>query len=78
MEDNAGKQNFPSYPFPVVGASGNIVGGRVLVCGGALKRYEGCTGDLVRSCERNVECVVTEGDANWCTGPKTTQCYFFK
>ena len=78
MEDNPTKQNFPSYPFPVVGASGNFVGGKVLVCGGALQRYEGCTGDLVRSCERNIECVVTEGDARWCTGPKTTQCYAFK
>ena len=42
--DNGGKQNFAPYEHPVVGAVGLFINGRILVCGGAIQKYEGCTG----------------------------------
>lgn len=76
--DNGGKQNFAPYTHPVVGAVGLFINGRILVCGGAIQRYEECTGSAPRSCKRNRECVETDGGATWCTGPKTTECRAYK
>ena len=76
--DNGGKQNFAPYEHPVVGAVGLFLNGRILVCGGAIQRYEGCTGSEPRYCKRNRECVETDGGATWCTGPKTTECRAYK
>jgi hypothetical protein len=75
---NPGKQNFAPYEFPVVGASGIFMNGRIIVCGGALERYEDCVGDGPRYCKRNRECVETDGEATWCTGPKTKECRVYK
>ena len=77
-EENGGKQNFAPYTHPVVGAVGMFINGRILVCGGAIQRYEECTGSGPRSCKRNRECVETDGGATWCTGPKTTECRAYK
>ena len=76
--DNGGKQNFAPYEHPIVGAVGLFINGRILVCGGAIQRYEGCTGREPRYCKRNRECVETDGGATWCTGPKTTECRAYK
>ena len=76
--DNKGKENFPPYEIPVVGAFGMFINGRVMVCGGAIQRYEDCVGDAPRTCQRNRECVETDGGAKWCTGPKTTECRVYK
>ena len=76
--DNGGKQNFAPYEHPVVGAVGLFINGRILVCGGAIQKYEGCTGSGPRYCKRNRECVETDGGATWCTGPKTTECRAYK
>ena len=78
QNENPAMQNFAPYEFPVVGASGTFINGKIIVCGGALQRYEGCVGNGPRSCKRNVECVVTDGDAKWCTGPKTNDCRIYK
>ena len=29
------------------------------------------------TCDRNIECVTTSGNAKWCTGPKMKDCYIF-
>ena len=29
------------------------------------------------SCDRNIECVTTAGNAKWCTGPKMKDCYTY-
>ena len=26
-------------------------------------------------CDTNIECVHTQGEARWCTGPKISECY---
>ena len=28
-------------------------------------------------CQRNIECVETNGGSMWCTGPKIKQCYTY-
>ena len=53
--------------------------GSTVICGGARSTYENCAthaGDK-RICSHNVECVETAGGAEWCTGPKTTDCYSY-
>ena len=79
-EDNPGKPNFASYEHKVVGHTGLFINGKIIVCGGALQRYEECVGPLEgpRSCKRNRECVETDGGAEWCTGPKTKECRGYK
>ena len=81
------QQNFPKYPIKVIGAVGGFVGRskkftekKILICGGATNKYTNCTqhGRLERSCERNTECVITKGGAEWCFGPKTKDCFVYK
>ena len=36
------------------------------------KHHEGS-----QDCNRNVECVITSGEAKWCTGPKLKECYVY-
>ena len=52
--------------------------GKVIICGGAHHSYTGCTGISHRACEKNAECVITKGGAEWCFGPKTKDCYTYK
>ena len=77
-EDNPGRPNFPAFKYPVVGPSGIFINGKILICGGALQRYEDCVGEGPRYCKRNRECVETDGGAQWCTGPKTNECRGYK
>ena len=73
------QNKLPKYPMKIVGATGNLAGtGRVVICGGAQHRYQGCIGIGHRTCEANVECVTTKGGARWCFGPKTDKCYMYK
>ena len=53
--------------------------GQNIVCGGAIKTYVECTKHSEGSfkCDRNVECVQTTGGSEWCTGPKTKNCYSY-
>ena len=68
------------YPLKVVGATGNIIGnGEIVVCGGAVDTYAGCTGKgRNKVCKRNVECVETKGGTKWCFGPRTKDCYTYR
>lgn len=77
----------PKYPHKVVGAVGGLVGRskkytdkKLLICGGATHSYIDCKqrGRKERSCERNAECVITKGGAEWCFGPKTNDCFVYK
>ena len=67
------------YPNKVTGATGDMAGdGKIIICGGAQKYYSGCTEGLERHCERNVECVTTEGGTKWCFGSRTNNCYTYE
>ena len=49
-----------------------------MVCGGAAKTYVDCDRTkFSQTCERNVECITTAGGAEWCSGPKTKDCYVY-
>ena len=73
------QNKLPSYPFKLVGATGNLAGrGKVVICGGAQQKYSGCTGTSARQCKRNVECVTTNGGTQWCFGPRTKDCYAYE
>ena len=73
------QSKLPPYPFKVVGATGNTAGsGNIVVCGGAQHTYSGCTGTITRTCERNVECVITNEGTEWCFGPRTKDCYAYE
>ena len=52
----------------------------MLVCGGAADIYVDCKkqyNSSAMSCDRNIECVTTAGNAKWCTGPKMKDCYIY-
>ena len=52
-----------------------------MVCGGAADTYVDCKNDFnstSMTCDRNIECVTTTGNAQWCTGPKMKDCYVFE
>ena len=67
------------YPNKVTGATGDMAGdGKIIICGGAQKYYSGCTEGLQRHCERNVECVTTDGGTEWCFGARTSNCYTYE
>ncbi len=70
----------PSYPTPIVGASAGFVLGQAIVCGGANEEYVDCRKHTEGSykCDRNIECVKTKGDTEWCTGPKIADCYSYE
>ena len=56
-----------------------IVNGSNSVCGGATEDYVECTRNSEKSqtCDRNTDCIKTPGGSNWCTGPKTANCYTY-
>ena len=67
------------YPFKVLGATGNMVGtGKVVICGGAQQKYARCTGSQGKVCEKNIECVTTDGGTKWCFGSRTKDCYTYE
>lgn len=81
------QNKLPKFPHKVVGAVGGFVGRKkkfiykkVLICGGATHTYTDCAqrGERERSCDRNTECVLTKGGAEWCFGPKTKDCFIYK
>ena len=67
----------PDYPLEVIGASAGFIQGHNLVCGGAAMTYVDCGphSEGSKLCDRNVDCVRTEGGSRWCTGPKIRKCY---
>ena len=68
------------YPLKVAGATGNLIGnGEIVVCGGAVATYSGCSGsNRKKRCQRNIECVETKGGSKWCFGPRTKDCYTYQ
>merc|ERR1712150_7525 len=57
---------------------GNMVGtGKVVICGGAQQKYARCTGSQGKVCEKNIECVTTDGGTKWCFGSRTKDCYTY-
>ena len=69
-----------SYPLKVAGATGNLIGnGEIVVCGGAVSTYSGCSGNYRKKrCRRNIECVETKRGSKWCFGPRTKDCYTYQ
>ena len=67
------------YPLKVAGATGNFASdGEIVICGGAVHTYSGCTGSWRRTCKQNIECVNTNGGSKWCYGPRTKDCYIYE
>lgn len=67
------------YPIKVTGLSGTFWDGQLIACGGALEDYVQCRTHAEQSqiCQRNVECVGSDTQSKWCTGPKVSACYTF-
>ncbi len=68
------------YPFKVTGVATGFVVGKNIVCGGATMTYTDCHKDHKEGgylCDRNVDCVNTDGGTKWCTGPKRNECYSY-
>ena len=71
------KSKPPSYPHKIVGTVGGFIGGLNIVCGGGKMEYVDCSkhAEGMTDCDTNIECVITNGEARWCTGPKIKECY---
>ena len=67
----------PPYPHKIVGTVSGFIGGLNIVCGGGKMEYVDCSKHKEGSidCDTNIECVHTQGEARWCTGPKISECY---
>lgn len=71
-------QMMPPYPFKIVGTVSAFLLGKSIVCGGGRMDYIECTEtDGERICQKNIECVSTAGNAQWCTGPKLGDCFSY-
>ena len=68
------------YSFSATVCTNKYPNVKVLVCGGAADIYVDCKkqyNSSAMSCDRNIECVITAGNAKWCTGPKMKDCYIY-
>ncbi len=67
----------PPYPLKVMGTVSAFLHGQNIACGGAVMHYTDCSKHAEGSwdCKTDLDCVVTQGGAKWCTGPKTKHCY---
>jgi hypothetical protein len=67
------------YPHKIVGASAGYALGQSIVCGGGKFEYVECRrhAEGSRVCNTNIQCVKTTGGAEWCTGPKTSDCFSY-
>lgn len=67
----------PAYPHKIVGTVGGFTRGTNIVCGGGVMEYVDCSKhpEGMRDCETDIHCAKTNGEALWCTGPKTKACY---
>ena len=73
------QKKLATYPLKVAGATGQLASnGQIVICGGAVHTYAGCTGIERKTCEKNIECVTTKGDSKWCFGPRTKDCYAYE
>jgi len=69
-------ESVADFEVPLAAASSTFIGGKLVVCGGVEDRYFDCKNTPYggQTCAGNTQCVKTEGDAQWCTGPKTKKC----
>jgi hypothetical protein len=67
------------YPHRIVGSSAGYALGQSIVCGGAKFEYVECKRHAEGStvCNTNMQCVKSTGGSEWCTGPKTADCFTY-
>ena len=77
--DCANQPAISAYPHQIIGASAGFILGQNIVCGGAIFDYKSCHkhSEGSKFCNRNTDCVTTLGGSQWCTGPKTKECFSY-
>ena len=80
LEPDCHKSTLASLPFDLIGAVGGYVGGKIVLCGGSRSGYVQCRKEANYDgyhCKKNTDCVITAGGTQWCTRPKTADCYYY-